>query len=132
MRVNVWGGNSFTISVLEWGVDGRNTKICWRERGSGGMGFSDFELAGDLKRLSFSCGLLLRNLLLLPSFVLFRSTSGGTSLFGSLFLAISGSRCVSIVVVVVVGVVVAAYRFALSVLLFARFPRRGSCIFSAD
>ena len=130
----MWGGNSFTISVLEWGVDGRNTKICWRERGSGGMGFSDFELAGDLKRLSFSCGLLLRNLLLLPSFVLFRSTSGGTSLFGSLFLAISGSRSISIVVVVVVvgRVVVAACRFALSVLLFARFPRRGSCIFSAD
>lgn len=130
VRVDVCGGNSFTISVLEWGVGGSNTKIRWRERGSRGKGFSNFELAGDLKRLSFSCGLLLFKLLLLPSFELLRSASGGTSFFESLFLTIGSSRCVAISIVVVV--VVAACRFALRVFLFARFSRRGSCIFSAD
>ena len=113
--MNLYYGDSFTISVLVWGVDGGNSKIRWRERGSG------FELAGDLKRFSFPCGMLLFQLLLLLSFVVFRSTSGSTSFLELLFLTIRGSRYISIVVVVVVGVV-AGCRFALRVFLFARFP----------
>ena len=128
MRMNLGCGNSFTISVLVCGVDSRNTNICWRERGSGGKRLSDFELAGDLQRLSFSCALVLLKLLLLPSFEVFRSTSGSTSFFGYLFLTISGSGCIFIVVAVVAVavavavIVVAACRFALRVSLFARFP----------
>ena len=119
----IWlGGNSFTISVLVLGVD---------SRGFGGKGMGDFELAGDLKRLSFSGSLLLLQLLLLPPFVLFRSTSGSTGFLGPLFLTISGSGSGCIVVVVVVVMVVAACRFALRVFLFARSPWRGSCILSA-
>ena len=123
--MNLCRGNSFTISVLVWGVDSGNRKICWRDRGSGGKGISDFELAGDLKRFSFCCGLLLFQLLLLLSFELFRSTSGSTSFLVFLFLTIGRSRCISIVIVVVVVVVVgvvAGCRFALRVSLFARFP----------
>lgn len=124
---NFLGGNSFTISVLVLGVD---------SRGFGGKGMGDFELAGNLKRLSFSGSLLLLQLLLLPPFVLFRSPSGSTGFLRPLFLTISGSGsgCIVIVVVVVVmvvAVVVAACRFALRVFLFARSPWRGSCIFSA-
>lgn len=126
--VDLCGGNSFTISVLVCGVNSRNTKICWRERGSWGKGISYFELAGNLKRLlSFSCSLLLFHLLLLPSFIVFRSTSGSTSFLKCLFLTVSGSRYISISIaiaisIVVIGVGMTACRFALRVFLFARFP----------
>lgn len=84
MRLNLRFVNSFNISFLVWGWGSWNTKICWRERGSGrlGLGFHKFELTGDLQCLSFSGGLLLFKFPLLSPFKLFRSTSGSTRLLG--------------------------------------------------
>lgn len=71
LGINLCGGNSFTISVLVRGVESRNSEICWRERGFRGQGIGDFELAGDLKGLSFSCSVLLLKLFLLLPFEMF-------------------------------------------------------------
>lgn len=97
----------------------------------------NFELAGDLERLSFSCNLTLLKLLLLPSFILFRSTSGSPRFFGLLILTISGSGNITIIIMMIIIIIVdviavgADCRFALRVFPFASFPERGSCIFSA-